>query len=65
MIANKNKIYQQKVDSLIESKIIDLIPLSYLDMSNIKFPEGIHLADSHFYKPSRVNIIIGHNISTI
>ena len=43
---------------MVVSKITDLIPSSYLDASNIKFPEGIHLKDPHFYKPFRINIII-------
>lgn len=58
-IANKSKTYQQEIEFLVVSKITDLIPSSYLDVSNIELPKGIQLADPEFFKPSRIDIIIG------
>lgn len=58
-IANKDRSYERTLELLVVPKISDVIPSNYLDVSDLLLPHGINLADPGFFKPSKIDIIIG------
>lgn len=62
VIFNREKTYSCKLDFFVIPKITHLMPSRLIDVSNIVIPERIKLADPYFYKPERIDLLLGVEI---
>lgn len=51
--------YKSNFEFLVLPKLTNKIPLTRVDTSNINVPKNIQLADPQFYKPQKIDIILG------
>ncbi|GBN49736.1 hypothetical protein AVEN_67689-1, partial [Araneus ventricosus] len=58
-LSNLNGNYQWVIELMVLPKITDFSPATRLDVSNLKIPENIQLADETFYIPQKVDLLLG------
>ncbi|GBN54390.1 hypothetical protein AVEN_30778-1 [Araneus ventricosus] len=58
-LSNLNGNYQWDIELMVLPKITDFSPATRLDVSNLKIPENIQLADETFYIPQKVDLLLG------
>nr|XP_029732110.1 uncharacterized protein LOC115268197 [Aedes albopictus] len=51
--------FSQRIECLIVPRIASVLPASKLNVSNWIIPEEVTLADPDFYKPQRIDLLIG------
>ncbi|GBN92966.1 hypothetical protein AVEN_85100-1 [Araneus ventricosus] len=59
-ISNLTGDYIRKVDFLVVPKITGITPLKCLDISALNLPPNITLADPHFHKPRKIDLLLGN-----
>lgn len=57
-ISNSNETFKKNLDFLVVNKITENTPSTKLDISEINLP-FLELADPEFFKPTKINILIG------
>lgn len=62
IITSRVSSYSKKLTFLIVKKIAELLPSQTLHYDSLKIPPGIKLADPTFYRPGRVDALIGAEI---
>ncbi|GBN29577.1 hypothetical protein AVEN_119816-1 [Araneus ventricosus] len=58
-LSNLNGNYQWDIELMVLPKITDFSPATRLDVSDLKIPENIQLADETFYIPQKVDLLLG------
>ncbi|GFY35605.1 integrase catalytic domain-containing protein [Trichonephila clavipes] len=61
-ISNRDYTFARNVQFSLLPKIIDAIPVSKLNISDLNIPASIELADSNFHMPGQINILIGSEL---
>lgn len=61
-IANASNTFNSTLEFLILPKITDYTPANYLDIENIMLPRELELADPNYFKPGKVDLLIGSEI---
>ncbi|GFR13291.1 uncharacterized protein TNCT_443031 [Trichonephila clavata] len=61
-ISNKNENCNAELECLVIPKITDLTPSVELNISGIQLPQGIQLADPEFFKPGKVDMLLGAEV---
>ncbi|XP_055527696.1 uncharacterized protein LOC129720267 [Wyeomyia smithii] len=51
--------FQANIECLVTTKVTGTIPNRTIDFSSWELPEGIQLADPHFFQPEKVDMLIG------
>ncbi|XP_058828108.1 uncharacterized protein LOC131688002 [Topomyia yanbarensis] len=51
--------YIQQIECLVVPRIANILPASKLNVSDCIIPDGVLLADPNFYKPQRIDLLIG------
>lgn len=51
--------YRLDVECLITQKITGITPTTRINISHLKFPHGLQLADPTFHQPDRVDLLMG------
>ncbi|XP_058817385.1 uncharacterized protein LOC131680691 [Topomyia yanbarensis] len=51
--------YIQQIECLVVPRIANILPASKLNVSDWIIPDGVLLADPNFYKPQRIDLLIG------
>ncbi|GBN80229.1 hypothetical protein AVEN_195410-1 [Araneus ventricosus] len=59
-ISNRKGDYIKKIDFLVVPKITGVTPSKCLDISALILPPNITLADSHFHKPGKIDLLLGN-----
>ncbi|GFQ83587.1 DUF1758 domain-containing protein [Trichonephila clavata] len=62
-IFNKNESFNAELEFLVIPKITGLTPSVALNISGIQLPQGIQLADPEFFKPGKVDMLLGADFS--
>lgn len=61
-ISNKSGNFRKTINMLVVPKITDLTPSSPIDISNLHLPQNLEYANREFYKPQRVQILLGGDV---
>lgn len=61
-ISNGNQSFSANLNSLIVSKITDIIPTTKLDIDEIEIPNHCVLADPNYMCPEEIDILLGNEI---
>ncbi|GFW70338.1 integrase catalytic domain-containing protein [Trichonephila clavipes] len=61
-ISNRDYTFARNVQFSLLPKIIDAIPVSKLNISDLNIPASIELADSNFHMPGQIDILIGSEL---
>ncbi|GFQ86354.1 integrase catalytic domain-containing protein [Trichonephila clavata] len=61
-ISNKNESFNAELEFLVIPKITDLTPSVALNISGIQLPQDIQLADAEFFKPGKVDMLLGAKV---
>ncbi|GBM02394.1 hypothetical protein AVEN_132343-1, partial [Araneus ventricosus] len=59
-ISNRKGDYIKKIDFLVVPKITGVTPSKCLDISALNLPPNITLADTHFHKPGKIDLLLGN-----
>ncbi|GBN70470.1 hypothetical protein AVEN_185326-1 [Araneus ventricosus] len=59
-IYNLTGDYIRKIDFLVVPKITGIPPSKCLDISTLNLPPNITLADPHFHKPGKIDLLLGN-----
>ncbi|XP_058816823.1 uncharacterized protein LOC131680122 [Topomyia yanbarensis] len=59
MFRSRVSSFQASIECLITPQVTGTIPTSKIDISRWHIPEGVSLADPEFYKPKKVDMLIG------
>ncbi|GBM05052.1 hypothetical protein AVEN_60237-1 [Araneus ventricosus] len=59
-ISNLTGDYIRKIDFLVVPKITRITSSKCLDISALNLPPNITLADPHFYKPGKIDLLLGN-----
>lgn len=54
--------YKSTFEFLVLPKLTSNIPLMHIDTSNMNVPRNIQLADPQYYKPQKIDIILGASV---
>ncbi|GFS70880.1 DUF1758 domain-containing protein [Trichonephila clavipes] len=61
-VSNRDYTFARNVQFSLLPKIIDAIPVSKLNISDLNIPASIELADSNFHMPGQIDILIGSEL---
>ncbi|GFY27749.1 DUF1758 domain-containing protein [Trichonephila clavipes] len=61
-VSNRDYTFARNVQFSLLPKITDAIPVSKLNISDLNIPASIKLADSNFYMPGQIDILIGSEL---
>ncbi|GFX04814.1 DUF1758 domain-containing protein [Trichonephila clavipes] len=61
-VSNRDYTFARNVQFSLLPKIIDAIPVSKLNISDLNIPFSIELADSNFHMPGQIDILIGSEL---
>lgn len=61
-VRSRTSTFQTKVKFLVVPQITSVLPNSYVNISNLKLPNNIELADPSFYCPSEIDILLGADV---
>ncbi|GFX81266.1 integrase catalytic domain-containing protein [Trichonephila clavipes] len=61
-VSNWDYTFARNVQFSLLPKIIDAIPVSKLNISDLNIPASIELADSNFHMPGQIDILIGSEL---
>ncbi|GFY27117.1 DUF1758 domain-containing protein [Trichonephila clavipes] len=61
-VSNRDYTFARNVQFSFLPKIIDAIPVSKLNISDLNIPASIELADSNFHMPGQIDILIGSEL---
>ncbi|GBM87017.1 hypothetical protein AVEN_40602-1 [Araneus ventricosus] len=59
-ISNLTGDYIRKIDFLVVPRITGITPSKCLDISALNLPPNITLADPHFHKPGKIDLLLGN-----
>ncbi|KFM56510.1 hypothetical protein X975_03930, partial [Stegodyphus mimosarum] len=62
LICNQEKTYKRRLEVLVIPKIAGLTPAKFIDVSNLMIAEKGNLANRKFYKPEKVNLLLGAEV---
>ncbi|CAL1274528.1 unnamed protein product [Larinioides sclopetarius] len=58
-ISNAENSFKEEMEFLIVSNITDRTPSTTLDIENLELPPNVKLSDSEFFKPSKIQLLLG------
>ncbi|GFX78363.1 integrase catalytic domain-containing protein [Trichonephila clavipes] len=61
-VSNRDYTFARNVQFSLLPKIIDAIPVSKLNISDLNIPASIELADYNFHMPGQIDILIGSEL---
>ncbi|GFV82383.1 integrase catalytic domain-containing protein [Trichonephila clavipes] len=61
-VSNRDYTFARNAQFSLLPKIIDAIPVSKLNISDLNIPASIELADSNFHMPGQIDILIGSEL---
>ncbi|GFV90154.1 DUF1758 domain-containing protein [Trichonephila clavipes] len=61
-VSNRDYTFARNVQFSLLPKIIDAIPVSKLNISDLNIPASFELADSNFHMPGQIDILIGSEL---
>ncbi|GBN51454.1 hypothetical protein AVEN_268817-1, partial [Araneus ventricosus] len=61
-VSNHDYTFSRIVQCSVLPKITDAIPVSKLNISELNIPSSIELADSSFYTPGQIDILVGSEL---
>ncbi|KAG8226423.1 hypothetical protein J437_LFUL012520 [Ladona fulva] len=54
--------YSLDIDCAVLPQITGLLPIAYVNIANWNIPQGLRLADEHFYQHNHIDLLLGAQV---